>query len=161
MPTRLQNLPVAATTLLLLTTACSAISPGNRSTRTTSDDGGIVIQGVDLQDGRGDLINAMQGKVPNFRVSKPQAQACPQITIRSAVVLRAPINPHIYVDGARSLDTCILEMLRTSDVERIEVYPAGFTTRPGYGRHSEGLILVFMRGAGDKGVVKSRIGNGR
>lgn len=161
MPIRLQSLPVSATMMLLLTTACGTISPGQRDSRTTSDDGGIVIQGIDLQDGRGDLINAMQGKVPNFRVSKPQAQACPHITIRSARILRAPINPHVYVDGARSMDTCILEMLRTSDVERIEVYPAGFTTRPGYGRHSEGLILVFMRGAGDHGVVKSKSGIGQ
>lgn len=161
MPTRLQNLPVAATALLLLTSACAALSPGHRGAHAPSDEGGIVIEGPDLQDGRGDLINAMQGKVPNFRVSKPQAQACPQITIRSAVILRPPINPHVYVDGARSMDTCILEMLRTSDVERIEVYPAGFTTRPGYGRHAEGLILVFMRGAGDHGMVKSRVGSGR
>jgi hypothetical protein len=54
-------------------------------------------------------------------------------------------NPHVYVDGTRTTDTCILETLRAEDVERIEVYPQGFTTRPGYGTHANGLILVFMR----------------
>jgi hypothetical protein len=29
------------------------------------------------------------------------------------------------------------------------VYAQGYTTRPGYGTHGPGLILVFMRSAGD------------
>jgi len=49
------------------------------------------------------------------------------------------------VDGARATDTCVLESLRATDIGRVEVYPQGFTSRPGYRTHAEGLILVFMR----------------
>ena len=67
------------------------------------------------------------------------------MTLRSAVTFQGVVNPHVYVDGTRATDTCVLESLRTVDVERVEVYPQGFTTRPGYGTHAHGLILVFMR----------------
>jgi len=33
------------------------------------------------------------------------------------------------------------------DVESVEIYPMGFTTRPGYASHAHGLILVFLLGA--------------
>ncbi len=51
------------------------------------------------------------------------------------------------MDGTRALDTCILGMLRAGDVRRVEIYPMGVTTRPGYSPHSHGLILVFLREA--------------
>jgi hypothetical protein len=86
----------------------------------------------------------MRGKVPNFRVQN-HANACPEITLRNHVSFSGVVNPLVYVDGTLSTDTCILESLRSGDVERVEVYPLGFTTRPGYGRHAHGLILVFMR----------------
>ena len=56
-------------------------------------------------------------------------------------------TPIVYVDGARAIDTCILESLRTQDVESVELYPMGFTSRPGYASHAHGLILVFLLGA--------------
>jgi hypothetical protein len=86
----------------------------------------------------------MSGKVPNFRVQR-RAGRCPEISLRTNVSFQSDVNPHVYVDGTRSTDTCILETLRTDDVQRVEVYPQGFTTRPGYGTHAYGLILVFMR----------------
>ena len=57
------------------------------------------------------------------------------------------VNPHVYVDGTRATDTCVLTSLRSHDVERVEVYPQGVTRRPGYGTHAHGLILVFMKQA--------------
>jgi hypothetical protein len=54
-------------------------------------------------------------------------------------------DPLVYLDGTRTRDTCILEQLRATDVERVEIYPMGVTTRPGYSTHPHGLILVFMR----------------
>jgi hypothetical protein len=86
----------------------------------------------------------MSGKVPNFRVRRSTGE-CPEISLRNHVSSPTPVNPPVYVDGTRTTDTCILESLRTADVERVEVYPQGFTTRPGYRTHAYGLILVFMR----------------
>jgi hypothetical protein len=106
--------------------------------------GGIVLSGTALVNAPGSLIAAMSGKVPNFRVRRHRGD-CPDVTLRGHVSLQHTNNPHVYVDGTRSTDTCVLETIRTDDVERIEVYPRGFTTRPGYGTHAAGLILVFMR----------------
>ncbi|HSJ06258.1 MAG TPA: hypothetical protein VK936_06120 [Longimicrobiales bacterium] len=110
------------------------------------EDGALVLTGVSLEDGQGDLLSTMIGKVPNFRVRRVR-ETCPQITLRNAVSYQSVVNPHVYVDGARATDTCILESLQAHDVGRVEVYPSGFTNRPGYGRHAHGLILVFMRDA--------------
>lgn len=110
------------------------------------ENGGLVLTGASLADGRGDLLSTMMGKVPNLRVRRVK-ERCPQITLRNAVSYQSVVNPHVYVDGARATDTCILESLAAHDVDRVEVYPTGVTNRPGYGRHAHGLILVFMRGA--------------
>jgi hypothetical protein len=106
--------------------------------------GAVVLEGSTLKDGSGSVLAAMTGKVPNFRVRRT-ANSCPEISLRSNVNFNGFVNPHVYVDGTRATDTCILESLRADDVNRVEVYPLGFTTRPGYGTHSHGLILVFMR----------------
>ena len=106
--------------------------------------GGTVLTGAALQDGLGSVLAAMAGKVPNFRTQR-QSGGCPLLSLRGRASFRSIANPHVYVDGTRATNTCILESLRTIDVTRVEVYPQGFTTRPGYGTHSYGLILVFMR----------------
>ena len=110
----------------------------------TMRDGATIISGVALQDGRGPLLSALEGKVPNLRIQR-SANECPTISLRSHVTFQSLVNPHVYVDGTRATDTCVLEMLRSEDVESVEVYPMGFTKRPGYGTHAHGLILVFMR----------------
>ena len=107
--------------------------------------GAIIVSGVALEDGPGSLLAAMSGKVPNFRVRRPSADPCPEITLRGHSSFQNVANPLVYVDGSRTNDTCILDSIRSDDVERVEVYPQGFTTRPGYGTHGPGLILVFMR----------------
>lgn len=132
--------------------ACASLG-GRRGSDDTSaddgvsmDDGAIVLSGSALTDGSGNLLAAMRGKVPNFRVIRNVTKQCPQISLRNnASIPGYFVNPHVYVDGTRATDTCILESLRSNDVERIEVYPQGFTKRPGYGSHARGLILVFMR----------------
>jgi hypothetical protein len=107
--------------------------------------GAVILTGSALTDGPGTVLAAMSGKVPNFRVQQ-RAGRCPEITLRNSVSFQSvDVSPHVYVDGTRSTDTCILETLRVDDVERVEVYPQGFTTRPGYGTNAHGLILVFMR----------------
>jgi hypothetical protein len=148
MPTHPTRRTPLIVTLLLLG-ACG-------SARATSEDepqngvrienGAIILGQTDLADGRGNILNAMQGKVPNFRIRRVGGE-CPQITLRSAVSFQGIVNPHVYLDGTRATDTCILESLRTEDIQRVEVYPMGVTTRPGYGRHAHGLILLFTQSA--------------
>jgi hypothetical protein len=134
---------VAVGTALCL--ACTSMHTADHGVPgVTREHGGIVVSGPGLVDGPGDLLGTMMGKVPNFRVRRVRDQ-CPQITLRNAVSFQSVVNPHVYIDGARSTDTCILDALRAHDVQRVEVYPTGVTTRPGYGRHAHGLILVFMR----------------
>jgi hypothetical protein len=111
----------------------------------SSTKGATIITGRALQDGPGALLRAIANKVPNMRIQQRAGQPCPEIILRSVVNFQGIVNPHVYVDGTRASDTCILESLRSSDVARVEVYPLGFTTRPGYATHAHGLILVFMR----------------
>jgi len=108
------------------------------------ENGAVILSGTALEDGSGSVLGTMRGKVPSMRVQL-RNNACPQISLRNAVSFAGPVNPHVYVDGTRATDTCILEQLRANDAQRVEVYPLGFTTRPGYGRHAQGLILIFMR----------------
>jgi hypothetical protein len=133
---------------VVLTAGCASLKKGERSRAHEGvffEKGGVILSGSALTDGPGTLLATMSGKVPNFRVQH-RAGRCPEITLRNNVSFQSvDVSPHVYVDGTRSTDTCILETLRADDVERVEVYPQGFTTRPGYGTHAHGLILVFMR----------------
>lgn len=135
----------------LLLMGCASLG-GRRSEETSADDGvsmddgAIVLSGRALTDGSGNLLAAMRGRVPNFRVIRNVTKQCPQISLRNnANIPGYFVNPHVYVDGTRTTNTCILESLRSDDIERVEVYPQGFTKRPGYRQHADGLILVFMR----------------
>ncbi|HKJ03069.1 MAG TPA: hypothetical protein VJ997_11460 [Longimicrobiales bacterium] len=109
--------------------------------------GAFVLTGAALTDGPGSVLATMLGKVPNLRVQR-LSTACPIVTLRNAVSFQSVVAPLVYVDGTHATDTCVLESLRAVDVARIEVYPQGFTTRPGYATHAHGLILIFMRSAG-------------
>lgn len=133
--------------VVILVAACGPLPKGESAANrngVTLEGGGFVLTGPALEDGPGSLLAALAGKVPNFRLRRNSGR-CPVVTLRSAVTFQGVANPHLYVDGTRATDTCVLESLRTVDVERVEVYPQGFTTRPGYGTHAHGLILVFMR----------------
>jgi len=136
--------------LLGLLVAAGCASSGVRAERgeraERSEGGRFVLEGAALEDGPGSLLGTLMGKVPGMRV-RQQTDQCPHIALRTDVSFRSVHNPYVYVDGTRATNTCVLETLRKEDVERVEVYPQGFTQRPGYGYHSGGLILVFMRTA--------------
>jgi hypothetical protein len=110
----------------------------------SSGPGKTVIEGRALEDGRGSVLDVIRGKTPSLRVRRDVGQ-CPRITLRNDVSFLSQVNPAIYVDGTRANDTCILDSIRGSDVQFLEIYPRGVTTRPGYGMHAHGLILLFMR----------------
>jgi len=134
--------------IALLVAACAKHQPEEM----TSDleggvevrEGVIIISGVTLQKETGSVIDALVGRAPNFRVQRLSG-TCPQISLRTHVSFQSITDPHVYVDGTRIGDTCILDSLKAENVELVEIYPMGFTTRPGYATHAHGLILVFMR----------------
>lgn len=109
-----------------------------------SDAGATVLTGEEFAGATGSVLRAMQGKVPNMKVDQA-VDRCPGITFRASKDHDGTNYPEVYLDGTRTSDTCILESLRASDVERVEVYRRGVTTRPGYTTSSQGLILIFSR----------------
>jgi len=70
---------------------------------------------------------------------------CPELRMRGQRSLVGSNSPIVYVDGARTVNTCVLDMLHTTDLRRVEVYPMGVVNRPGYEANPNGLILVFLR----------------
>ena len=144
---RSYSLPV----LVLVLTSCGALRSEGRTLRTDggvrNEGGATILSGRALDDRRGSVLDSLQGSVPGVQIRKQRDQ-CPLVTLRSHVTFESVVNPMVYVDGTRAIDTCILEALRTDDVESVEIYPMGVTTRGGSATHAHGLILVFMRGAG-------------
>lgn len=138
------------TTIPLVTLAvlagCAGATPigYNATTPSAAPVNAYVLDREHLGGREGALLDAMIGRVPGFRVAS--AASCPAVTLRGRVNTAPGItDPLVYVDGARALDACVLEMLRARDVERVEVYPMGVTTRSGYQGNANGLILVFTR----------------
>ncbi len=137
--------------LLVLALLVAACAPHRSEEQTAGFEGGVnirggatIISGVTLEEETGSVLDALVGRVPNFRIRRISGK-CPQINLRTSVSFESVTNPHVYVDGTQIGDTCVLESLRAQNVELLEIYPMGFTTRPGYATHAHGLILVFMR----------------
>lgn len=131
---------------VLALTACAGLW-------TDSEDPGIGVQGQDgatvvtadeLARTNGSVLQAIRGKIPNMKIDL-SPERCPAITLRTFKRFRGENYPQVYLDGTRAQNTCILETLAAQDVERVEVYPQGFTTRPGYSTSTHGLILLFSR----------------
>ena len=101
----------------------------------------IIVQGSTLS---GNLLDALRYRVPSIQVSTSGAE-CPTILFRGIRSLGNQRNPTVYVDGTRMSDTCILQQLSASDIDYIELYPSGNTTRTAYERNPFGLILIFSK----------------
>lgn len=133
-----------------LVAACG-VGPGAaheaREVRSTA--GGTVVSGLALMDGQGSVLETLRGKVPGLHI-RSDGGPCPRITLRNDASYQTQVNPLVYVDGTRTTDTCVLDSLQSRDVEMVEVYPRGVTTRPGYDTHAHGLILVFMRSSDEE-----------
>lgn len=138
-----------------LLTACVGTAPGqfasqgfapaaeeDVATRVTN---GTVIEGEELQKRGGSLLRAIDREVYSMEVR--ETAGCPAITMRGQKTVVTSSNPKVYLDGMPAMDTCILNQVRPHDVARVEVYPMGVTSRPGYLAHPHGLILVFTRSA--------------
>jgi hypothetical protein len=102
----------------------------------------IVVDGEDIKGRAQTLLRLLDERVSSLDVN--YGGPCPSIVIRGHKSLFGSNDPLIYVDGARALNTCVLDDLTTDVVKRIEVYPSGQAHRPGYDSSRNGLILVFV-----------------
>lgn len=126
--------------------AGGAGQPGSASLTATRSGNAVVLSGEQLWERSGDLLSVMASRVSFMRVRR--SGTCPQITMRGEKTLVGPSDPYIYVNGTQAGNTCLLEMMRSEDVERVEIYPMGVTQRPGYAPNPNGVILIFLRSAG-------------
>lgn len=89
------------------------------------------------------LVTLIQSHVTNLQVRRNGS--CPELEFRGRNSLIMPTPPGVYVDGQRTVNTCVLDLLDPKDISLVEVYPMGVTNRPGYYSTAGGLILVFMK----------------
>lgn len=106
----------------------------------------IIITQAQIRAAGTGLLDGLRGKVNSMRVSRMAGRRCPLITLRGARTFIGSSDPQVYVDGTPMLDTCILDQIRTREVEHVEIYPGGVSTRAGYRSSPNGLILVFLTG---------------
>lgn len=107
---------------------------------------GVVLQGEELRAGES-LLRSLVGRMANLEVMI-SPRGCPEVHLRGRQSIKvATGGPSVYVDGARAVNTCVLEEIAPADVRRVEVYPMG--VRTGYASDRNGLILIFMRDGHD------------
>lgn len=122
-----------------------APAPELEGTGVASIAGATVVTAEELHTHGGTVLRAILGKVPNLKVEFVGVGRCPSIALRRAKDFRGYNYPSVYLDGTHAQNTCILESLQAGDLDRVEIYPQGFTTRPGYATSTHGLILLFSR----------------
>ncbi len=146
-------LPVAVAAVVVATAACASVHTrdqpvaGYSPLERENASAGLVLSGPDLQEHDGNLLDFLTSRVSGLSVDDT-AFPCPSMDLRGRKSLIGPSNPGIYVDGVRAANTCVLTMMSTRAVKRVEVYPMGVSSRPGYKNHPNGLILIFMDAGG-------------
>jgi hypothetical protein len=140
-----------ATALLLWLGAC-AVSQGTpppessvQPTVGRPPTSATVITAAELNAMNRPLIDIMRQRLPGMHVA--QTGDCPDIALRGKSTVSTSSAPAIYVDGNQSTNTCILNELRTVDLEQVEIYPGGVPPRAGYRAHPYGVILIFIKRA--------------
>jgi hypothetical protein len=101
----------------------------------------VVLDGDELAAGE-TLLRSLVGRLSNLEVLSSN-RGCPEVHLRGRQTILASPGPSIYVDGARAVNSCVLDEIAPSEVRRVEVYPMG--VHIGYAADRNGLILVFMR----------------
>ena len=121
--------------------------PGAQPVPTTVDVGVLDTAALSMIPGL-TVLDAMRNRLPAIKI-QDDPSGCPQIELRGrdAIDINASSNPLVYVDGTRSNDTCALITLPAASVRRVEIYPLGYTPRPGYAGSGHGLILIFLKRA--------------
>lgn len=145
--------------LLGLVQGCATSRPYDRSTEpggkplTTTTAGTVLLEGdaLSVDPGR-TVLDAIRRAMPQLKVTGWTANRCPVVELRGKDSVTGNSDPDVYVDGTRTIDTCPLTTLPAMQAERIEVYPMGVTSRPGYPSQGHGLILIFLRRADGTGT---------
>ena len=146
---------LASSTIVL---GCATTKPFDRSTEPggrpppPSTTGSVVITGDALSADPGrTVLDVIRRAMPQLRVSDWSRNHCPLVQLRGKDSLAGSSEPDVYVDGTRTADTCPLVTLQAAETRRIEVYPQGVTSRPGYPSNGHGLILIFVERADTTG----------
>jgi TonB-dependent Receptor Plug Domain len=151
-PSRSLQLLLASSSLVL---GCATTRPFDRSTEpggrplSPTTAGTVVITGDALSTNPGwTVLDAIRRAMPQVKISAGRGlNSCPVVELRGRDSVTGSSNPDVYVDGTRTVDTCPLVTLQAIEASRIEVYPLGVTSRPGYPSRGHGLILIFLQRA--------------
>ena len=138
---------LAAMILAIVGSACTRASHHTRdplevgdASGVTSGGGHMVIEREALRRSDVPVLDVLRYRVPGMKVSP--TDDCPEVTLRGKSTIVTASNPAIYVDGERAANTCILAMLSTFHVARVEVYPGGIPPA-GYLTDPYGVILIY------------------
>lgn len=104
----------------------------------------VVVSERDLNGRNADLVSVLRNRVAGLQVDN--SGSCRTVILRGRRSIFGDNSPLVYVDGQRTGDACVLNMLNPGDISRVEVYPQGVPRAP-YVSHANGVILVFMRTA--------------
>jgi len=137
----------------VLVAGCATSRPFDRSTEPgavptrTSTAGAVILtrQALSIDPGR-TVLDAIRQVMPQAQVTgwSPPPDDCPHLQLRGRDSITGSSDPHVYVDGTHTPDTCPLVTMQAVETSRVEVYPFGVTTRPGYPASPHGLILIFV-----------------
>jgi len=119
--------------------------PGGRPLSPTTT-GSLIITGRALaSDPSRSVLDVIRHSMPQLRITgwTPYTR-CPMLELRGKDSMEGSNDPDVYVDGTRTTDTCPLIQIQAVQTERVEVYPLGMTSRPGYPGSGHGLILIFL-----------------
>lgn len=105
---------------------------------------GIVFPAAHFE-GRPDMLRVLAARISSMRVTREGP--CPDVVFRGRNSMQGSSSARVYVNGQEAVNTCVLEMVSTWDVDRVEVYPSGIVRRPGYPVSGTGSILVFTKQA--------------
>ena len=119
--------------------------PGNRP-HSPATTGSLILTGRSLSlDPSRTILDVIRRSMPQLRITgwTPYTR-CPMLEMRGKDSMQGSNDPDVYVDGTRTTDTCPLITIQAVSTERVEVYPLGMTSRPGYPSSGHGLILIFL-----------------
>jgi hypothetical protein len=145
MPRPTHRLAVLAGVTTLLLGACGPVQSGQGAATPARQGSAIVIEGDQLPARGGGLLEGLRGRVGSLSIER-RSGSCPQVSFRGVKTFRGATSAGVYIDGTPMTDTCVLDQIRIPDVHRVEIYPGGSTSRPGYRANPNGLILVFLTG---------------
>lgn len=138
---------LAAVTMALAASACARAARQNQYQPVSdegvlSDGGHTVIEREALSRSDVPVLDVLRYRVPGMSVNA--TNDCPEVILRGKSTFVTNSSAAIYVDGERAANTCVLSMLSTFHISRVEIYPGGVPPS-GYLADPYGVILIFSR----------------